>query len=84
MVFVINSYLSILVIKLKIYGKALDDLREVIESDPRNVKAHFRRGSCFKAISMYCLVSILSYLIKLFISYRYLVLYFFMTGIKII
>ncbi|XP_001946926.1 uncharacterized protein LOC100166175 isoform X1 [Acyrthosiphon pisum] len=42
-------------IKLKTYGKALDDLREVIESDPRNVKAHFRRGSCFKAISMYCL-----------------------------
>jgi len=84
MIFIINSYLSILVIKLKTYGKALDDLREVIESDPRNVKAHFRRGSCFKAISMYCLVSILKYLIKLLISYRYLVLYFFMTGIKII
>jgi len=67
-IFIINSYLSILVIKLKKYGKALDDLREVIESDPRNVKAHFRRGSCFKAISMYCLVSILKYLIKLFIS----------------
>ncbi|XP_022165277.1 uncharacterized protein LOC111030193 isoform X2 [Myzus persicae] len=41
--------------KLKNYGKALDDLREVIESDPRNVKAHFRRGSCYTAISMYCL-----------------------------
>lgn len=77
MIFIINSYLLILVIKLKTYGKALDDLREVIESDPRNVKAHFRRGSCYKAISMYCLVSIVKYLIKLFISYRYLVLYFF-------
>lgn len=76
MIFIINSYISILVIKLKTYGKALDDLREVIESDPRNVKAHFRRGSCFKAISMYCLVSILKYLIKLLISYRFLVLYF--------
>lgn len=45
-------------IKLELYDKALEDLREVIESDPKNVKAHFRRGSCFKAISMYCLVSI--------------------------
>uniref|UniRef100_A0A2H8TY47 Sperm-associated antigen 1 n=1 Tax=Melanaphis sacchari TaxID=742174 RepID=A0A2H8TY47_9HEMI len=42
-------------IKLKKYEKALDDLREVIESDPRNIKAHYRRGSCYKAISMYCL-----------------------------
>lgn len=44
-------------IKLKAYDKALEDLREVIESDPNNIKAHFRRGSCFKSISMYCLVS---------------------------
>ncbi|VVC28477.1 RNA-polymerase II-associated protein 3-like, C-terminal domain,Tetratricopeptide repeat,Tetratricopeptide [Cinara cedri] len=42
-------------IKLNKFEEALDDLREVIESDPRNIKAHFRRGSCFKAISMYCL-----------------------------
>ncbi|XP_060836680.1 uncharacterized protein LOC132919269 [Rhopalosiphum padi] len=42
-------------IKLKKHEKALDDLREVIESDPRNIKAHYRRGSCYKAISMYCL-----------------------------
>uniref|UniRef100_A0A2S2Q9I5 Sperm-associated antigen 1 n=1 Tax=Sipha flava TaxID=143950 RepID=A0A2S2Q9I5_9HEMI len=42
-------------LKLKKYEQALDDLREIIEKDPRNVKAHFRRGSCFKEISMYCL-----------------------------
>lgn len=42
-------------IKLRKYEEGLNDLREVIESDPKNVKAHFRRGSCFKAISMYCL-----------------------------
>lgn len=42
-------------IKLKKHEKALDDLREVIERDSKNIKAHFRRGSCYKAISMYCL-----------------------------
>ncbi|XP_050433292.1 RNA polymerase II-associated protein 3-like [Adelges cooleyi] len=42
-------------IKLERYELALDDLREVIERDPKNVKAHFRRGSCLKATSMYCL-----------------------------
>lgn len=47
-------------LKLKKFELALDDLREVIEKDPKNVKAHFRRGSCFKEISMYCLVSIMN------------------------
>lgn len=54
-------FLTILVIKLKKHEKALDDLREVIESDSKNIKAHFRRGSCYKAISMYCLVSIVTF-----------------------
>jgi len=53
-----NYLIKILDIKLKKYEEGLNDLREVIESEPKNVKAHFRRGSCFKAISMYCLVRI--------------------------
>ncbi|XP_050540522.1 RNA polymerase II-associated protein 3 [Daktulosphaira vitifoliae] len=42
-------------IKLERYDQALNDLREVIQRDPKNIKAHFRRGSCLKSISMFCL-----------------------------
>lgn len=55
-IIIINNIIFILDIKLEQYDQALDDLREVIQSDPKNVKAHFRRGSCLKSISMYCLV----------------------------
>lgn len=57
-----------LVIKLMKFEDALDDLREVIERDPRNVKAHYRKGMCYKTISMYCLVSIL-YLIDVMLKF---------------